>query len=133
MTPLHELRYRRWWQATGWLLLAVVAVNALLPWPHVEEAPEHLDKYLHAGTFFALAVWLCGVYERRYWPAITVGLILFGAAIEFAQGRTGYRYPELADMGANLVGLFIGLAASTAGLAGWPRLVESWLPGADRA
>ena len=133
MTPGAPLRYRRWWQLAGWMLLVIVAVNALAPWPEVPDAPAHMDKYLHAATFFVLTLWFCGAFDRERWVLVALGLFLFGAAIEIAQGRTGYRTAEVADMVANTLGLVAGYAVSLAGAAGWCRLVESRLPGGERA
>ncbi|MEJ2602203.1 MAG: VanZ family protein [Gammaproteobacteria bacterium] len=131
MTDRVSLRYERWWRSAGWLMLAVVAVSALMPWPEVPDAPGNLDKYLHVATFLFLTVWFCGVYER--WPRVVLGLLLFGAAIELAQSATGYRYPETADMVANAAGIALGLALCAAGGAGWCRGVESFIQGNHRA
>ncbi len=133
MTSAAALRYERWWRSMGWLMLLVVTVNALLPWPEIADAPGNLDKYLHVATFLFLTVWFCGVYDRGHWLRVAVGLLIFGAAIELAQSLTGYRYAEPADMGANIVGIALGLALCAAGGDGWCRALESRLPGGGRA
>ena len=41
--------------------------------------------------------------------SIAVGLVALGIAIEFAQEQTRYRQFEIADMGADGIGVAIGL------------------------
>ncbi len=133
MNPVAALRYRRWWQAAGYALVVALTVNSLIPWPQLAEAPDHFDKWLHAGAYLTLTLWFCGVHERRHWPLVAAGLLLLGAGIEFAQGRTGYRQADLADMAANAAGIGIGLAVAAAGADAWCRRLESLLPGARNA
>jgi VanZ family protein len=133
VTPVTGLRYRRWWQAAGYALVVILTVNSLIPWPQLAEAPDNFDKWLHAGAYLALTLWFCGVHERRRWPLVAVGLLLLGAAIEFAQGRTGYRQADLFDMAANTAGITLGLVLAAAGAGGWCRWLESLLPDGKHA
>lgn len=133
MNPVSALRYRLWWQAAGYALVVFLTVNSLIPWPELAQAPSHFDKWLHAGAYLALTLWFCGVHDRRHWPLVAAGLLLLGAAIEFAQGRTGYRQADLLDMAANTAGIAMGLALAAAGAGGWCRWLENRLPGAERA
>ncbi|HKL62070.1 MAG TPA: hypothetical protein VJ883_01790 [Woeseiaceae bacterium] len=133
MNPVPALRYRRWWQAAGYALIFVLTVNSLIPWPELAGAPDNFDKWAHAGAYLLLTLWFCGVHERRHWRLVAGGLLLLGAAIEFAQGRTGYRQADLLDLAANAAGIAVGLALAAAGAGGWCRWLESRLPGGQRA
>jgi len=127
------LRYRRWWQAAGYALIIVLTVNSLVRWPELAEAPANFDKWAHAGAYLVLTLWFCGAHERHQWPFVAGGLLLLGAAIEYAQGRTGYRQADLLDMAANAAGIAIGLMLAAAGAGGWCRWLEARLPGGRRA
>ncbi len=133
MNPVAGLRYRGWWQAAGYALIIVLTVNSLVPWPQLEDAPDHFDKWLHGGAYLILTLWFCGVHERRHWLLVVAGLLLLGAAIELAQGRTGYRQADLADMAANASGIAVGLGLAAAGAGAWCRWLESLLPGERHA
>lgn len=133
MNAVTALRYRHWWQAAGYALVVLLTVNSLIRWPELGDAPDHFDKWLHAGAYLLLTLWFCGVHERRRWPLVAAGLLLLGAAIEFAQGRTGYRQADLFDMAANAAGIALGLVLAAAGAGGWCRWLEDRLPGAERA
>jgi VanZ family protein len=127
------LRYRRWWQAAGYALIIVLTVNSLVRWPELAEAPANFDKWAHAGAYLVLTLWFCGAHERHQWPFVAGGLLLLGAAIEYAQGRTGYRQADLLDMAANAAGIAVGLMLAAAGAGGWCRWLEARLPGGRRA
>ena len=78
------------------------------------------DKLLHFLTYAGLSAGFASVIWRRQqlW-LVTVGLILYGVAIEFAQGLSGYRMFEFADMVANSVGVVFGLLAYLSPLHKW--------------
>ena len=66
------LRYARAWLAAGLALLLIVLGLALLP--VATAGPVFLlpDKVLHFLTFLVLMVWFCGVFERRWMPAVAL-------------------------------------------------------------
>ena len=87
---------------------------------------DHADKWLHASTFLVLALWFAGQYRPRSYWYIAVGLMLFGMFIEFCQRLVGYRMADWADVGANTIGIVVGLLIALAGAGGWCLRVENW-------
>ena len=101
-----RLRLATLWYAIGAGLLLAVAVLSLMPLPDVGVG----DKTSHVATYFVLAGYF-GVLARRRQslPRVALGLVIYGALIEIAQGLTGYRYAEWGDLLANLAGTLAGL------------------------
>jgi VanZ family protein len=128
-----SLRYALRWQAASAVLLLLVLASALMPaiwfWPdrvRVENWLAHLDKWAHLLTFAFLAVWFAGQYRRRAYWRIAVGLVGFGILIEICQRAVGYRSAEWLDLGADVIGIVIGLMIGLAGAGGWSQRFEQW-------
>jgi VanZ family protein len=98
--------------AGAWLYAAAIAVLSLVPrLPQVEL--EHADKLGHFAAYALLMFWFCWLYRaRNVRLACGAGWIAMGVALEFAQGATGYRSFELADMAANALGVLAGAASA---------------------
>jgi VanZ family protein len=111
MTPAHR-RIRGWWLVAG---AAIVAVVALSLGPDVTPGGEILDSLSHAAAYAALtAVVLLGTDRRApglwiYVVAIALGLLAFGAAMEFAQAGV-HRDATVADWLADAVGITAAVA-----------------------
>lgn len=127
------LRHARFWKIADVLLLFVVFLAALMPaiWFWDDKVKilswfDNSDKFLHAMTFFVLAVWFAGQYRRPSYWRIAVGLMLFGCAIELCQLMVSYRMADWIDIGANTAGIILGLAVAMAGLGGWSLRIEDW-------
>lgn len=127
------LRYALRWQAASAVLLLLVLASAMMPaiwlWPdRVRMAGwlEHLDKWAHVLAFVFLAVWFTGLYSRRAYWRVAAGLVGFGVLIEVCQRSVGYRSAEWLDLGADVVGIAIGLAIGLAGAGGWCQRFEQW-------
>ena len=121
------------WRALSVVILIIVLVAALSPafwfFDSMNDALswlEHTDKWLHAITFIALAIWFAGLFERRAWWRIAIGLLLFGFFVEFLQLQLSYRMADWVDIAANTAGIIVGLAVAAAGLGGWALRVEDW-------
>lgn len=105
----HKLRYHAWWTALGWSFVLLVIYLSLMP------APQSVDpKAFDAGHVLAygwLMTWFAQIH-RAGRTRVAIGLALFalGAALEFAQGMTGYRKFDYADMAMNALGIVVGLA-----------------------
>ncbi|MGB5628087.1 MAG: VanZ family protein [Woeseiaceae bacterium] len=121
------------WRALSVVLLVVVLVAAVSPalwfFDTVNDALSWLDnsdKWVHALTFVALAIWFAGLFERRAWWRIAIGLLLFGLLVEFLQLQLSYRMADWHDIAANTAGIIVGLAVAAAGLGGWALRIEGW-------
>jgi VanZ family protein len=127
------LRYALRWQAVSAALLLAVLASALMPaiwlWPdrvRIVSWLDHVDKWAHFITFAFLAVWFAGQYRRRAYWRIAAGLVGFGILIELCQRLVGYRSAEWLDIGADVIGVAIGLLISLAGAGGWSQRFENW-------
>jgi len=126
------LRYTRGWRIASLLVLLAVLGATLTPamglFGRVRfDALFEFDKWLHGVTFCLLALWFTGLYARRAYWLIALGLLAFGGAIELVQRSLTYRSGDFADLTANAVGILLGLGFALAGLGGWSLRVESWL------
>jgi VanZ family protein len=103
---------RRLLLAGGWLFAAAIVILSLMPAPPDIDVP-HGDKLGHMAAYSLLTFWFCWLYPA--WKtriAYAAGWIAMGVALEFAQGATGYRSFEVADMAANSLGVLLGWGIS---------------------
>ncbi len=84
------------------------------------------DKWLHLLTFAVLAIWFAGLYQRRAYWRIAIGLLLFGILTEGCQRLVTYRSAEWYDIVADAVGIVIGLGLAATVTGEWSLRVESW-------
>lgn len=85
-------------------LLAVVALS-LTPVQHLPPQVFSLwDKAQHAGGFAVLTLLGLWAYPHRA-IALLVAMLALGAGIEVAQSATGWRYGDVADWLADVVGV----------------------------
>jgi len=96
----------------GWLCAAAIVWLSLTPSPPQVDIANS-DKLGHFLAYGGLMFWFCWLY-RDWKTRITYGAgwIALGIALEFAQGATGYRSFELADMAANTLGVLAGALAA---------------------
>ena len=128
------LRYARHWQLASVILLLLVLIAALMPaavwfWSDKIDVAgwlRHADKWAHGITFVILAVWFSGLYSRSAYWRVAVGLLAFGVLIEVLQGLVRYRMAEWYDIGADALGIGIGLLIAAAGIGGWASRFEDW-------
>ena len=98
--------------AGGWLWAAAIVFLSLTPSPP-DTGVEHGDKIGHLLAYGLLMFWFCFLYRYRYTRlAYGIGWIALGITLEFAQGATGYRSFEVADMAANSLGVLLGWGIS---------------------
>ena len=108
MFEKYELRWTAVWLAIGWLLVAAVIVLSLVRLG-VEMPHRQSDKFGHVLAYATLMFWFGQIYSRaRTRLFIAIALAIMGVALEIAQGYTGYRSFEYADMAANTTGVVIG-------------------------
>ncbi|MDZ7762641.1 MAG: VanZ family protein [Desulfovermiculus sp.] len=94
-----------------WVLsLVLVLYGSLSPDMHLDIRMQDSDKVLHslAYTWMALGGRMSFVPASRS-AGLTICLICLGCAVEIAQGFVPGRFFSLADMGANALGVGLGL------------------------
>lgn len=114
--------------AGGWLLAAVIVWLSLTPKPP-DPGFAYGDKLGHFAAYACLMFWFGALY-RAPRPRVAYALlwIAMGVALEFAQGASGYRAYELADMAANALGVLAGAAAAALSLPRAARGAETGTP-----
>jgi VanZ family protein len=119
-----ELRLARLWWTMGWAIVAFITISCLEPPRYVPNL--HLwDKFEHGSAFFGMTAWFGGLVRRSRYPLIAFLMVLFGGAIEIAQGimRLG-RDEDVMDFAADTVGVAVALGVLYLGLGAWTRWVE---------
>ena len=123
MLPLHHTRR---WQIASLIILLLVLVATLMPavwyWDDRFKALswfQGVDKWFHGITFLVLSMWFTGMYSKRSYWKIGIGLLLFGLIIEACQRMVSYRTAEWLDVGADAAGIILGLVIGVAGIGGW--------------
>src|SRR5262245_2825185 len=109
---------RRAGLALGWAAVAAVVFFSLTPSPPSLDGGDKLGHFLAYG---GLAWWFGQLYSGRMRLYYSLGFVAMGIALEFAQGATGYRSFELADMAANTLGVALGWGAARLVPVGVPR------------
>lgn len=122
-----KLRARQLWLIIGWLLVLLVIVLSLAP-VSIEVPVGQGDKLNHAVAYATLMLWFSNIYElpvRR--GMLAIGFVVLGIALEFAQGWTGYRTFELADMAADTFGVAAGWALAPPRLPNFLQRIEKFV------
>ena len=103
------LKYIKLWLALGWLQVGLVAYLSLMPVSPEIPGFKGADKLVHLFAYAFMMYWfgLC-YHPGRPYRTLGLGLILFGAVLEWIQGKTGYRSMSSIDMLANGLGVFLG-------------------------
>ena len=120
------LRHARRWQLASAVILLLVLAAALMPavWFWDDRVKglswiNSIDKWLHVVTFLALSLWFTGLYRKRSYWKIGLGLLAFGLIIEACQRMVIYRTADWFDVGADAGGIILGLVIGAAGIGGW--------------
>jgi len=128
------LRHATGWRIASIVLLVLVLIATLMPafwlFPSKREFLAwfvYVDKWLHGVTFVFLAIWFAGLYQRRSYWRIGIGLVAFGVFIEGCQRLVTYRSADVFDIVADAGGIAVGLVLALAGLGGWSVWVENRL------
>lgn len=105
---------RHWWL---WLAVGVamtlVVVYLSLADVHLPQVPSTIgDKINHLIAYGVLTGWFGQLYlQRQSRIVIAICLALLGVLMEVLQGITSYRFFDLLDACANILGVLIGLLA----------------------
>lgn len=124
------LRFPRLWLTLAWLFVALALLVCLAPAgaPGLRGFFAINDKVEHAFGYLVLTVWFSGIFPRRRYVWIAIGLFLMGVAVEFLQGWMAVgRNRDVLDVLANTAGIAIGLLLSMLFLGGWVQRFESLL------
>ncbi len=104
MRPAAPLRFRPLWLALGWAMVGTVVYLSLA---HLQvDLSEGRDKWSHLAAYGALMYWFCLLYSGQ--GRLAAGFVALGIGLEIAQGFTGYRSFDPADMLANSAGVVLG-------------------------
>lgn len=104
------MRWRSWWLAGGWAIVAAITWLSLTPSPPRIDVAQG-DKLGHFLGYGTLMFWFCQLYPGRGMRiAHATGFAAMGVALEFAQGALGHRTFEPYDMAANALGVMLGWA-----------------------
>jgi VanZ family protein len=126
MFEKYALRRTPVWLAIGWLLVATVIVLSLIKLG-VEVPGGQSDKLGHFLAYSTLLFWFAQIYSpARTRLVIAIALALMGVGLEIAQGFTGYRTFEYADMAANTAGVIGGWLLAPPRTANVLMLFEQW-------
>jgi VanZ family protein len=93
-----------------WLACVVITILALSPVELVQNIFNWWDKAQHGLAFFALACMGLFAYPYAHWR-MAFGLLAFGITIEILQYLTGWRFAELSDVLADVLGISLALVA----------------------
>jgi VanZ family protein len=110
--PVQSTAVRRVWRAIGFGLVMLVIWLSITPQP-IEIPIQHGDKLGHVVAYATLMFWFAQLDTRhRMRLAYAIGFVTLGVALEFVQRLTDYRTFEVADMGADAVGVLFAWVAS---------------------
>jgi VanZ family protein len=121
---MYPFRLLKFWLSLSFILIISVIYFSLDRHAAGVPAIEHGDKLMHISTYFILMSWFAQLSRRRNHSWIALGLITFGILIEFAQGWTGFRTMDPADIVANSAGVFVGWVLASTRLARLLRVFE---------
>lgn len=106
-----ELRWPGAWRAIGWLILVVVVVGSLIPLRQ-RGVVFGFDKLEHFIGYALLMYWFAALHAAKHRAWFAAGFIGLGAALELAQGATGWRSADALDLAADAVGVGAGWYAA---------------------
>ena len=125
-----QLSAARFWWIVGWAMVVFVLYSTLSPARYVPGLGLLNDKVEHGSAFFGMTFWFGGLMSRRRYWLLGIGMSLFGAGIEVAQGTMGLgRDMDFWDWVADTNGVIVALVAL---YAAWYFSGGSWMRLAER-
>jgi len=120
------LRHPWVWLGLGWLFVALAVVTSLVPGQKLPDV--HMsDKWQHSIGYTLLTLWFTGIYPKASYWKVGGAMLGLGIAIEIAQGAMPFgRQMDIRDVGANSLGIMIGLMLALLGVGGWAQKIEAW-------
>jgi VanZ family protein len=109
-----ELKYKLFWLFMGYAIIALVVYLSLTSKPiDLYMGFKNQDKLYHATAYFALMFWFSQIYHRNVQRAqLIVAFVFMGILMEFLQGLTPHRDPDIADAMANTAGVLLAYVAT---------------------
>jgi VanZ family protein len=102
---------REWaWRTAFAAGVLAVAWVSLLPPDDLPQDVQVSDKVVHALAYAVLGA--LAVLSSFRWPAAIAAVVVIGLLLEIAQGLSGYRSFEWADLLADAVGATVGALAA---------------------
>lgn len=121
---LSGLRYGRFWLVFGWCSVIAALVLSIIP-SSSPVLPQWNDKLEHAGGYFLLTFFFCGIYSRRHYWVVGLAMLSLGALVEILQGLMHMgRNSDVNDLIADAVGIAPAILLSLTPLSQWPRWIE---------
>jgi VanZ family protein len=119
------LRHPWVWLGLGWLFVVLATIASLVPGQKLPET--HMgDKWQHSIGYALLTLWFTGMYSKGSYWKVGGAMFAFGVAIEIAQGLMPFgRQMDIRDVGANTIGIALGLAIALIGIGGWAQKLEA--------
>ena len=120
------LRHPWLWLGLGWLFVALAVIASLVPGQKLPDT--HMgDKWQHSIGYALLTLWFAGIYPKASYWKVGGAMVALGIAIEIAQGAMPFgRQMDIRDVGANSIGIVIGLMLALIGVGGWAQKIEAW-------
>ena len=105
-----DLKYRFFWLLVGYALVVLVVYLSLTSKPiDLYMGFKNQDKVYHAFAYFTLMSWFSQIYHRNVQRAqMVVAFVFLGILLEFLQGLTPNRDPDIADAMADTAGVLLG-------------------------
>ena len=92
------------------------------------------DKVEHALGYFFLTLFFCGIYPRRRYVWIVLGLFAMGVSVELLQGWMAMgRQRDIKDVVANTAGIVAGVALALTFLHDWIARAERYVTRRDNS
>jgi VanZ family protein len=123
---LLQLRYRRAWIGSIWLLVVAIVTVSLMP-SAGPASVAGLDKVEHFVAYFTLAALGSAIVTNRLLPWVMAGAMVLGLALEVMQAlMTETRSASWADVLADAAGIWTAWWIFRR-RAGWAAVAEDWL------
>ena len=104
-----DLKYRFFWLAVGYALVALVVVLSVVSNPEIEFDIPNEDKVYHMLAYFTLMAWFSQIYHDRSRRILcAVIFILLGILLEYVQSFEPARFSSYGDVIANTAGVATG-------------------------
>lgn len=125
MTAVQGFRRPGLWLGAWIAMQCATLVVCLLPMPAVAPPVQHFDKLEHLLGYALLAGYAAMLFATpRALAFAALVLLTLGGLIEVLQSLTAWRSADAGDVGANAVGVALGLCVSVTPMRGLLRWLD---------